>query len=336
MEYTNILMKKPGIYIPENVVDNQYYIDHFHKLGMECDGLLKHLGREKRHFANADETPLTMSIESIEDCLLENKMQATDIDMLVFAGDSPEYIVSNNAVRIVNAIGANNAIMAFDFNSNCTSMLNAIEVVKATMLTNVNIKNAMIVGCFQPSMNSRKDDTVVYANFGDATATIILTKAKEDIKRGFLDVETRLDSSYCKYTNFPKCGMVKSLKRTIPIEPIERRWEWIPFDSKFIPRIWTEMIDTMLKRNNKTPKDISYYIFSALSNFDNVKTLNNLGITEDDEKYYYFGTEYGYTGCTCQALCLNRMWDVMSKKDNEIILCTVGAGASFIAQLYKF
>lgn len=334
--YTNILMKKPGIYIPENVVDNQYYIDHFHKLGMECEGLLKHLGRVKRHFANANETPLTMSIKSVANCFQENNMKATDIDMVIFASDSPEYIIANNAVRIVNEIGASNAIMAFDFNSNCTSMAQAIEIAKGTMLISDNITNVMIVGCFQTSMSSREDDTVVYANFGDASATIILTKVQENIKRGFLDVETHLDPSYCKVANFPKCGMTKSLSRKVPVEPIERRLEWIPFDSKFFVDVYTNLITKILTRNSKTPKDISYYVFSALSNFDNVKTLNKLGITENDGKYYYFGDKYGYTGCTCQALCLNQKWDLISKKDNEIILCTVGAGASFIAQLYKF
>ena len=48
------------------------------------------------------------------------------------------------------------------------------------------------------------------------------------------------------------------------------------------------------------------------------------------------GKEYGYTGNTCPILCLNRLWDIYSKKGTKIIICTVGAGYSIIVQLYEF
>ena len=35
-------------------------------------------------------------------------------------------------------------------------------------------------------------------------------------------------------------------------------------------------------------------------------------------------------------LCLNRLWDIYSKKGTKIIICTVGAGYSIIVQLYEF
>lgn len=86
----------------------------------------------------------------------------------------------------------------------------------------------------------------------------------------------------------------------------------------------------------KSVDDIGHYVFSALSDADNIKTLNNLGIDENSGKYFFFGTEYGYTGCTCHALCLYRMWDTIAKEGNTAVLCTVGAGISYVAQLYKF
>ena len=57
-----------------------------------------------------------------------------------------------------------------------------------------------------------------------------------------------------------------------------------------------------------------------------METLKLLGISEDDNKYYFVGKEYGYTGNTCPILCLNRLWDIYSKKGTKIIICTVGAG----------
>lgn len=120
------------------------------------------------------------------------------------------------------------------------------------------------------------------------------------------------------------------------IEPNEKRLEWNPFPMDFIPTQWHNGIMQILKRNSLTAKEIDYYIFSQLSDEFNMETLKLLGISPDDNKYYFVGKEYGYTGNTCPIMCLNRLWDIYSKPGNKIIICTVGAGYSIIAQLYEF
>ncbi len=106
---------------------------------------------------------------------------------------------------------------------------------------------------------------------------------------------------------------------------------WIFFLKK-----WNEIIRRLLERNSLTPKDVDYYVFSQLSDVYNLRTLKLLDVEEKDKKYHFLGKEYGYTGNTCPFLCINRMWDNYSEKNNKIIICTVGAGYSAIAMLYNF
>lgn len=120
------------------------------------------------------------------------------------------------------------------------------------------------------------------------------------------------------------------------VMPNEKRLEWNPFPMDFIPGQWTNAITQILEKNSLNAKDIDYYIFLQLSDVYNMETLKLLGISEDDNKYYFVGKEYGYTGNTCPILCLNRLWDIYSKKGTKIIICTVGAGYSIIVQLYEF
>ena len=120
------------------------------------------------------------------------------------------------------------------------------------------------------------------------------------------------------------------------VMPNEKRLEWNPFPMDFIPEQWKNAIFQILEKNNLTAKEIDYYIFSQLSDDFNLKTLELLGISETDNKYYFVGKEYGYTGNTCPILCLNRLWDMYSKEYTKLIVCTVGAGYSIIAQLYEF
>ena len=50
MTYINTIIKGTGIYHPENEVDNLYFINYFAKNNTSIEGLLKHLGRDKRFF----------------------------------------------------------------------------------------------------------------------------------------------------------------------------------------------------------------------------------------------------------------------------------------------
>ncbi len=94
------------------------------------------------------------------------------------------------------------------------------------------------------------------------------------------------------------------------------------------------MITEVLNNNSLSVNDIDFFIFSQLSDAFNMKTLELLGIPE--EKYHFLGREYGYTGNTCPILCLNRMWDKYAEAGNRIVTSTVGAGLSYIVQLYEF
>lgn len=164
------------------------------------------------------------------------------------------------------------------------------------------------------------------------TACVALDSIESERQIGFIDTKVMVDARVHEYITFPGCGMSKVPLKSI--EPNEKRLIWNPFNMDFLPGMWCEMISELLKRNQLEVEDIDYFIFSQLSDVFNMKTLELLGIPE--EKYYFVGKEYGYTGNTCPILCLNRLWDKYCRTGNRIVICTVGAGLSNIVQLYTF
>lgn len=331
----NIMIEGTGVYIPANRVYNEQLDEHFKKQGLNAHSLMNHLGRRKRYFISEDETAITMCMNAIEDCVSKNQLQLEDYEMLVVCTDTPEYLFPSNAIRITGIYEGKlkNVKVAFDLNSNCTGMIQGLDVVYKYMQTS-DIKKALVVGCFCITPIALWTDTVVYATFADAAACVALTAEESESKKGFIDTIVSVDASYHDYIKYPKCGMSK-----VPLQavmPNEKRLEWNPFPMDFIPGQWEKAITQLLERNSLTAKDIDYYIFSQLSDIYNMETLQLLGITEEDNKYYFVGKEYGYTGNTCPILCLNRLWDTYSQKGTKLIICTVGAGYSIIVQLYEF
>ena len=329
----NILMRGTGAYVPNNKVYNEELDEHFDSLGLNAHNLMEHLGRRKRYFISEGENAISMCRNAIDDCVKKSKLELESVDMLLFCSDTPEYLSPSNALKLVGLYGEKmkNVNVAFDINSNCTGMIQGLDIVHKYMLSS-NVKNALVVGCFCISPVALWSDTVVYANFGDAAACVAVEAKEEEEKRGFLDTRTLIDGSFHKYVTYPKCGMSKMPLKSV--QPNEKRLEWKPFNMDFLPEYWAEEIREVVKKNNIGVDEIDYFVFSQLSDAYNIKTLELL--EAPIEKYHFVGKEYGYTGNTCPVLCLNRMWDVYAKRGNKMIFCTIGAGYAIIVQLYEF
>lgn len=329
----NIKMKGTGTYIPPNEVYNEELNEHFSKLGLNANGLMEHLGREKRYFISEGENTITMCQNAIDNYVEKFHAKLEEIEMIVVSTDTPEYLFPSNAMKLTGLYGERlkNVKVAFDINSNCTAMIQGIDIVTKYMMGS-EVKNVLVVGCFCITPIALWSDTIVYGTFADAAACVALTAEEEEVPKGVLDTEIFVDASYHEYITYPKCGMAKVPLLTVM--PNKKRLSWNPFNMDFIPLQWFQIITKILERNSMEADDIDFYIFSQLSDVFNLETLKKLGVSE--QKYHFMGKDYGYTGNTCPILCLDRMWENYSKPGNKVIICTVGAGYSAIAQLYQF
>ena len=87
----NVLIKETGIYTPANEINNDYFAEHFRRLGVDATGLMEHLHRQKRYLADRDESSLSMGCEAAKNVLEKADVSPTSLDMIVFASDTPEY-----------------------------------------------------------------------------------------------------------------------------------------------------------------------------------------------------------------------------------------------------
>ena len=326
----NIMIRGTGIYTPANEVSNEYFAEHFRRLGVDAKGLMKHLNRQKRFLADRDESSLSMGFEAAKNALKKNDLNPEELDMIVFATDTPEYTSPTNALKLNQMLKAVNANRVYDMNCNCIGMLVAMDMVAAYMKQRKGVKKALIVGSMHVSSVVNYKDSVVYPTFGDSAAAMILESVQEEEERGILDSEYLTDSDYHNTIVLPACGHSKELLYEVPKE--QRRLEWNPFDFGFLSDNWSKIISDLLLHNNITAEDVKYFIFSQFSDADNLLTLEKLGVSK--EKYIFVGDHYGYTGVSSPIMALNEIWDDLAQ-DGYLVFCSVAAGYSMNAVLYR-
>lgn len=326
----NVILRGTGIYTPANEVDNEYFEEYFRRLGVDVKGLMRHMNRHKRFLADRDESSLSMAYEASKNVLEKLDMNPMELDMIVFASDTPEYNMPTNALKLNKMLGAKKAHRVFDMNSNCTGMIVAMDVVAGYMQKRPAIKKALVVGSMHISSVVKYKDSVVYPNFGDSAAAIILEQVQEGEKRGVISSEYLTDSEYHETIVLPECGHSKELLYEVPKE--KRRMAWNPFDFSFLSDNWAKIIRELLKNNNVKIEEVTRFVFSQFSDADNLLTLEKLGVGRD--KYIFVGDQYGYTGTSSPIMALNEIWDDL-EDTGYLVFCSVAAGYSMSAVLYK-
>jgi 3-oxoacyl-[acyl-carrier-protein] synthase-3 len=331
---SNAVIKGIAYYHPKKKVDNEFYIEHFKKRGMDITGLLSATGRKTRYISeDDDETIVTMGTNAAKKVLAQTFVKPSQLNLIVFASGTPEYIMPTNALIIHAMLGAGQKTAVFDMNANCAGMVAGLDYISRAMRNNPNIKYALLVGSDQFSKYARHSEAITYANFGDAACALVLENIY-NVERGFIDSDFYTNSSNYEKIMMPAKGMTSVIHdQDLSIEDKLARWTDFDFSGVFYSaRI---SIEEVLFRNNMTTSDVKTYCVSQFAKNSMESICRDLD--EDINKFIFIGDEYGYTGVTSPFLAYAKAYErgIMQRGDN-IIFWTVGAGTTCACILYRF
>lgn len=337
-KFINVLIRGIGTYLPENKIGNQPYIEHFKKLGMDnIEELFESIGRKYRHIStDLNENSITMGVQASLKALENAKMKPEEIDIIVFASDTPEYTTPSNALKVHNAIGAKNAKIAYDINANCLAVVLSIDQVTRFLKTSKRYKRALIIGSVLISAVAKNDDFLTYGTFSDSASAIILECVEEDKERGVIDSIYHTDSSQHNTSHSPLIGFSNFFRTDVKDKELIK-WQSYPVDAKTYPTVWANLTTQILKDNNLDSNDIDFFIYSQFVENLIIETLQILKIENFHDKYNFLSKETGYTGVNCEMFALeNAIKDNRVGEGSKIILSAIGVGFSTMAIYYKF
>ena len=183
-----------GHYVPEQIVTNQdltAFMETSDAWIQERTGI-----KERRFFTEGVDTVSNMGTKAARMALANAKMDASEIDLIVFATLSPDYAFPGAGVLLQRELGIPN-IPALDIRQQCAGFIYALSVADQFIKTGM-YKTALVVGSeIQSNIMELSDrGRNVSIIFGDGAGAVILKATTEDT--GILSTHLHADGTYAE------------------------------------------------------------------------------------------------------------------------------------------
>jgi 3-oxoacyl-[acyl-carrier-protein] synthase-3 len=116
-----------GSYLPEKVLTNQ---DLEKIVETSDEWIVTRTGMKERRIARPDEFTSTMGVEAAKIALRTSGKSIEEIDLILVATLTPDYLFPSTAALIQSALKASHAA-AFDFQAACTGFLYGLSIAKS-------------------------------------------------------------------------------------------------------------------------------------------------------------------------------------------------------------
>ena len=325
---SGISLVSTGLYHPEYIRGNDWYINYYASQGIEVKGLLASLGQQNRYLIdNNSENTLTMAVAAAEIALKQAEWQASELDLIIFSSQTPEYLIPATALKIHHALGGGERTLAYDMNANCAGLLIAVEQVSRIMMSRLSCQRALVVGGDYLGPHS-EGEPFYHTCFADSAVAVLLVKSTAS--EGVIDSEFRVQTSVIDNSLFPANGL-SSVQR----EDVSSRVKFIPFDDAVCVDVAGESIEVLLTRNGLTDEDIRYYFLSQMS-LGNIRKICQL-LNIPAAKAPFIGDTYGYTATNSPFIAFHELkkQGKLSRGDH-LVFWTIGAGWQSAAVLIKY
>lgn len=326
-----------GKYLPDNIVTN----DDLAKIMETSDEWIQERTgiKERRHIAKGSgDAVSTMGHKAALIALERAGLQATDIDMILFATLSPDYYFPGSGVLVQELLGIP-ACPAMDIRMQCSGFIYALSTADQFIKTGM-YKNILIIGSENHSggLDFTTRGRGVSVIFGDGAGAAILTR-EEDPKRGVQSSHLYSEGKYAEELSL----IGPSTQRWVP-EILEAN---DPEDISYYPYMngqtvfkhavvrFSEVINEGLQKNNWQPSDIDLFI-PHQANLRIAQFIQKKFQLRDDQVYNNI-MRYGNTTAASIPIALTEAWEEGKVKEGDkVVLAAFGSGFTWGSTLINW
>ncbi|WP_420146494.1 beta-ketoacyl-ACP synthase III [Spirosoma sp.] len=270
-----------------------------------------------------------MGVKAVQGLLEKLNTKPEEVDLLICATTTPDYVFPGTANLICDMIGIRN-VGSFDIQAACSGFLYALTVGSQFIETG-KYKKIIVVGADKMSAIIDYTDRTTCVLFGDGAGAVMLEPNDEGF--GVIDSIIKSDGVGQNHL-FQKAGG----SRYPPThETVEKRWHYVYQDGpsvfKFAVKNMADVSAEIMERNHLKGEDVAWLVPHQANRRIIDATAHRMGI--DSDKVMVNIHKYGNTTAATIPLCLFDYESQLKKGDN-LILAAFGGGFTWGAAYVKW
>lgn len=319
-----------GMAVPDRIVSNQYFNE---LLGEDVDSWLQqNVQIYNRRWAEEDEAVSDLIVEACREALKHANVEPNEIDLLIIATDTPEFISPSTASVVQDKMQLVNA-GTFDLNTACAGFVTALDTGSKFIQADEQYEYVLVVGAYMMSKYLNLQDKKTVTLFADGAGAVVL-KASED-GSGMLQSQLRTRGEYNSWMGIYAGGSKIPLSQNVLDEKGEKLQFVKRIPTEINPEVWTQMITELCEKEGVKVSDIDHFFFTQININTIFQTLDNLRVNR--EKAITIMHEYGYTGSACipMAYAVAENEEKRVKDGDLMIFMGSGGGLAFACSLFR-
>jgi 3-oxoacyl-[acyl-carrier-protein] synthase III len=248
-----------GHYVPEKVVTNfdlEKLMDTSNEWILERTGI-----QERRYFQEGVDTTSNMGAKASLKALEMAGLKPEDVDMIVFATLSPDYVFPGSGVLMQRELGLKE-IPALDVRNQCSGFVYALSVADQFIKTGM-YDNILVVGSeiHSNGLDFSTRGRNVSVIFGDGAGAVVLTPS-ESTERGILSTHLHSDGEFAEELAVIDPGSTKKDRLTHEMIDEGTVYPYMNGNQVFKHAVtrFPEAIEEALNTNGYKPSDIDMLI----------------------------------------------------------------------------
>lgn len=330
----NAVIIGTGVYVPEKILTND---DLSRILGESINDFVENkVGIFERRIAAENESAADLATEAAKNALEKANVSADEIDLIVLATDTPEYVSPATSVVVQKRIGAANA-GTFDVNCACAGFVTALDAASKYIVADSSYKNVLVVGCYAMSKFLDWNDKKTATLFADGAGAVVLQAADNDERKsGFLASKLIADGSYAEFMGIFAGGTKIPVTQEVLAE---NKWNKLRFANKYPPEVniegWQRIVREVLEKANLSLDDVSLFLWTQV-NLSTIKIVME-AMEIPFEKTHTIMQKWGYTGSACIPMVLDDAITAGKLKRGDVcVMCASGGGLNMAALVFRY
>ncbi|HAH57414.1 MAG TPA: ketoacyl-ACP synthase III [Bacteroidales bacterium] len=327
----NAIILSTGSYAPDRIVPNSYFDT---LLGEDVSTWLEeNVHIYERRWAAENQSTADLCIPAARQALERARLLPEDIDLLIIATDTPEFISPSTSSKVQYELGLVNA-GTFDINTACAGFVTALDTGAKYIKSDAQYRHVMVIGAYAMSKYLNMSDKKTVTLFADGAGAVIL-KSEETTERGFLASQLITQGQYYGYMGIYAGGTYQ------PITPkvIENQDHLLKFVQKFPkelnPGMWSKMATDLTSRIGTTPDKVDHYFLTQININSIWETMDRLGVAR--ERAHTVMHYYGYTGSACIPMAFDQAVSKgLVKRGELIVFIGSGGGLAFASAAFIY